>query len=84
VRFETDSAGQARLVARWIIKDGASGKDLYDSETAASKPLPNAADGTSAVLSYDLQELSAAIAAEIDELNRSRGNGSANEDRSDI
>jgi hypothetical protein len=28
MRFETESAGQARLVARWIIKDGASGKDL--------------------------------------------------------
>ena len=48
------------------------------------KPLPNAADGTSAVLSYDLQELSTAIASEIDELNRSRGNGSANEDRPHI
>jgi hypothetical protein len=48
------------------------------------KPLPNAADGTSAVLSYDLQELSAAIAAEIDQLIRSRGNGSANEDGPDI
>jgi len=48
------------------------------------KPLPNAADGTSAALSYELQELSAAIAADIDELNRSRGNGSANEDRPDI
>jgi uncharacterized lipoprotein YmbA len=36
LRFETDSAGQARMVARWIIKNGASGNDLYASETAAS------------------------------------------------
>jgi uncharacterized protein len=71
VRFETDSSGQAQLVARWIIKDG-SGKDLYASETAASKPVPNDANGTSAALSDDLEDLSAAIAGQIQLLDQRR------------
>ncbi len=79
VRFETDSSGQAQLVARWIIKDGASGKDLYASETAASKPVVNDAGGTSAALSDDLKDLSAAIASEIKELDGRRETGSAKE-----
>jgi uncharacterized protein len=72
VRFETDASGQAQLVARWIIKDGASGKDLYASETAASKPVANDADGASAALSSDLEDLSAAIAAQIQLLEQRR------------
>jgi hypothetical protein len=78
VRFETNNAGQAQLVARWIIKDGPSGNDLYASETAAGRQVGNDADGTSAALSYDLQELSAAIAAEIDELTNHRQETSSN------
>ena len=78
VRFETNNAGQAQLVARWIIKDGRSGNDLYASETTAGRQVGNDADGTSAALSYDLQELSAAITAEIDELNNHRQEISSN------
>jgi uncharacterized protein len=72
VRFETDGGGQAQLVVRWIIKDGASGKDLYASETAASRPAANDASGASAALSSDLEDLSAAIAAQIQLLERRR------------
>jgi len=71
VRFETNANGQAQLVARWIIKDGTSGKDLYATETNASNPVATNSAGASA-LSIDLEQLSTSIASQIDELYQRR------------
>ena len=71
-RFETTSDGRSQLVARWIIKDGVSGKDLYASETAASAPVGSGETGASAALSSDLGTLSREIAAHITSLNPGR------------
>jgi uncharacterized lipoprotein YmbA len=64
-RFETTAAGQAQLNARWIIKDPATDKDLYASETIATAPV-TAGDGSAAIaLSADLGTLSRNIASRI-------------------
>jgi uncharacterized protein len=75
VRFETNANGQAQLVARWIIKDGTTGKDLYATETNASNPVATNASGASA-LSMDLEQLSSSIASQIDELYQRRNDRS--------
>lgn len=69
-RFETTSDGQSELIARWIIKDGATGKDLYASETRASAPVGPGETGASAALSTDLGTLSREIAARVTELRQ--------------
>jgi len=69
-RFETTSDGQSQLVARWIIKDGATGKDLYASETTASAPVTAGETGASAALSSDLATLSREVAARVTELRQ--------------
>jgi uncharacterized protein len=78
-RFETTADGQSQLIARWIIKDGEGGKDLYASETSASTPLPAGDDGASEALSSDLGQLSTEIASHVTELSQRRsiigGNG---------
>jgi uncharacterized protein len=71
-RFEATSDGSAQMAVRWIIKDGA-GKDLYASETRASTAVPEGPAGVSVALSGDLEQLSTALAARIDELNSHRG-----------
>jgi len=67
-RFETKSDGQSQLIARWIIKDGVTGKDLYASETTASAPVGPGETGPSAALSSDLATLSREIAARVPEI----------------
>lgn len=64
-RFETTSDGQSQLIARWVIKDGATGKDLYASETTASAPVGPGETGASAALSNDLATLSRDISSRV-------------------
>lgn len=71
-RFETTADGQSELIARWIIKDGATGKDLYASETTASAPVGPGETGASAALSSDLATLSREVAAQVIELRQNR------------
>lgn len=71
-RFETGTDNQSQLVARWIIKDGSTSKDLYASETIASTPVASGDTGESAALSSDLAILSQAVAAQVTSLNRQR------------
>jgi uncharacterized lipoprotein YmbA len=78
-RFETDANGQSQLIARWIIKDGHSGGDLYASETIASTTVATGDTGASAALSADLGKLSSDIASRITALNQERRGGSVSE-----
>jgi uncharacterized lipoprotein YmbA len=71
-RFETSSDGQSQLVARWIIKDGRSGKDLYASETRAVTAVGAGDTVASAALSNDLATLSQDIASRVASLSQQR------------
>lgn len=71
-RFETTSDGQARLTARWIIKDGATSKELYASRTSASASQTGGDSGTATALSVDLSTLSRDIASEVGRLSERR------------
>ncbi|HYL99554.1 MAG TPA: PqiC family protein, partial [Blastocatellia bacterium] len=46
--FETSSDGKSELIARWTIKNGADGKNLYASETTATAPVGPGDTGASA------------------------------------
>jgi uncharacterized lipoprotein YmbA len=70
--FETTTDGRSQLNARWIIKDGSNGKDLYASETMASTPVGTGDTGASSALSNDLATLSREIASRITELSQRR------------
>lgn len=71
-RFEMNADGQAQLHARWAVKDGRTGKDLFASQTATSTPSAGGAAEASAALSRDLSVLSHEIASSIDEIGRNR------------
>ena len=68
-RFETNADGQSQLIARWRIRDGASGKELYASQTTASSPAGGGAAGGAPALSQDVATLSRAIASQINQLS---------------
>jgi len=68
-RFETNSDGQTQLIASWIIRDGASSKILYASETNTGAPAGTDEASASAALSSDLATLSKEIASRVTELN---------------
>jgi uncharacterized lipoprotein YmbA len=70
-RFEASANGQAQLNARWIIKDGATGKDLYASETTAATThvADGGEDSAARALSEDLATLSRAIASRVSALS---------------
>jgi len=70
--FETTSGGQSELRARWIIKDGTNGRDLYASETTANTTVGSGDAGVSAALSSDLATLSRAIASHVTGLSQQR------------
>jgi uncharacterized protein len=70
LNFETTSDGQSLMRARWIIKEGTTGHDLYASETTANTPVGPGDTGTSAALSTDLATLSKAIASQIAIISR--------------
>ncbi len=67
-RFETTADGQAQLNARWIIKDGATDKDLYASETLAASPVTAVEGSTPIALSEDVGTLSKDIASGVSAL----------------
>jgi uncharacterized lipoprotein YmbA len=64
-RFETAADGQAHLNARWIIKDGSTGEDLYASDTVAAASAAGGGGGEAAALSEDLGTLSRDIASRV-------------------
>jgi uncharacterized lipoprotein YmbA len=71
-RFEKTSDGQSQMVARWIIKDGQSGKDLYSSETRTTTPVAAGDAAASSALSSNLATLSQDIATQVASLSRQR------------
>ncbi len=71
-RFETTADGQAQLNARWIIKDGATGKDLFASETSAASPATGGDGSVAGALSEDLGSLSRDIASRLSALGERR------------
>jgi uncharacterized lipoprotein YmbA len=70
--FETMPSGQSQLSARWTIKNGATGHELYAGRTVASATPPAGETGVAAALSDDLATLSREIATQIDDLNQNR------------
>ena len=84
LRFETSADGQSQLIARWVIKDGRTGKDLAASETNASAPVGQGETGPSAALSSDLASLSRDIAARITALNQNPPRTANSIDRSSL
>jgi uncharacterized lipoprotein YmbA len=72
-RFETTADGEAQLKARWIIKDPATDKDLYASETIAASPAAGGGESAASALSQDVATLSRAIASDISALSEHHG-----------
>jgi uncharacterized lipoprotein YmbA len=64
-RFDTSSDKQAHLKARWSIIDGLTGKELYATETTATKPVGAGEEGPSAALSSNVEVLSREIASQL-------------------
>ena len=71
-RFDTGADGQSQLIARWMVKDGTTGKDLYASETRCGAPAASGEAGPSAALSQNLATLSRDIASQIVQLSQLR------------
>jgi len=69
-RFDTSSDKQAKLVARWSVRDGHNGKELYSTQTITSVPVGSGEEGPSAALSANLATLSREISAQISPLGR--------------
>jgi uncharacterized lipoprotein YmbA len=72
MRFDTSSVGQSQLTARWIIKNGGTGKEIYATESTTSGPVAKDDVAGSGALSRDLADLSKQIATKITAL-RNRG-----------
>ncbi len=68
-QFDSDGK-QATLIARWSIRDGHDGKELYATETTTSAPLGAGAEGPSAALSATVAALSREIAAQLTNLGQ--------------
>ena len=71
-RFETNASRQSVLDARWIIKDGMTGKSLYASRTLATASAGAGDAGIAAALSEDLATLSRAITDQVSQLRQHR------------
>jgi len=71
-RFDTGTDKQAKLNARWSIRDGHDGKVLYATETFDSAPVGPGEEGPSAALSSTLASLSQEIASQVTLLNQQR------------
>jgi len=56
---------QATLIARWSIRDGHDGKELYATETTSSAPVGAGEEGASAALSSNVAALSREIASRL-------------------
>jgi uncharacterized protein len=76
-RFDTDTNNRSELNARWIIKDGRTGRELTASESNISSTVPAADVAGSETLSSDVNLLSARIAQSL--LGLSEGIGTATE-----
>jgi hypothetical protein len=72
LRFETTADNQARLSARWTIKDGSSGTNLYSSETITSTPVGDGRTAAATALSADLATMSRDIASQVIDLSSRR------------
>ncbi len=68
-QFDTDGK-QATLIARWSIRDGRNGKELYASQTTLNAPVGAGAEGPSAALSSNVAALSREIAAQLTSLSQ--------------
>jgi len=68
-QFDSDSK-QATLIARWSIRDGHDGKELYATETTSNAPVAGGAEGPSAALSATVANLSREIAAQLTNLGQ--------------
>lgn len=72
-RFDNDSTGQSDLDARWMIKDGKSGEELFATATNLSTTISSNDDAAGSVaLSHNINQLSRQIADRIASLNRER------------
>jgi len=69
-RFETSADNEPQLEARWTIKDGASGKELYAAQARVATPGGTDESAIPAILSADLGNLSRDIATEVTSLNQ--------------
>jgi len=69
-RFETDSAGTARLAARWNIIDGQSDRSVYASSSDIREPsMPGDTASAAAALSQAAAALATPLAQAITSLN---------------
>ncbi len=78
-RFDTDANNRSELDARWIIKDGRTGRELTARESNISGVVPATDASGSDTLSNDVNSLSARIAQSL--LDLSEGIGTAVEVR---
>jgi len=76
-RFDTDDTNRSQLDARWIIKDGRTGRELLANKSNISGTVPAADVAGSEALSSDLNILSGRIAQSL--LGLSEGVGTAAE-----
>ena len=63
-QFDTNGK-QATLIARWSIRDGHDGKELYATETTSNAPVSTGEEGPSAALSSNVAALSREIATQL-------------------
>jgi uncharacterized protein len=72
-RFDTDSDHSSHLDARWIIKDGRTGRELWARESNILSTVPASDTAGSEALSGDLNTLSASIAQSVAALTGGTG-----------
>lgn len=72
LRFEATAENQAQLSARWMIRDGSTGKSLYASETSTNTPVGGGQTAAATALSADLATMSRDIASQVALLNSRR------------
>jgi len=69
-RFERDASGNAHLIARWTVRDGATNRLLAQRDSSFSESAKSSATADSvAAMSTDVEDLSVQIASELRKLN---------------
>jgi len=81
-RFETDDTNRSQLDARWIIKDGKSGRELLAKQSNISGTVAPGDNAGSEALSADVNILSARIAQSVLSLNQAQGTAAELQDSS--
>jgi uncharacterized protein len=71
-RFDTGPGNNSQLVARWTVRDGDSGAELFATESTASNPVSGGDAGRAAALSSDVAALSREISSQIIKLDQDR------------